>query len=277
MATGCTSLQQLENQQINPADGFTQALAAHYLEFAESEAEKYDWSDSAYFARKGLRILKGGDSDPEQVDNWDIPANEISNLKWARNRLMAVLTPQIKADFPDQAAAVVSLYDSWIEEQEENWQDEDINTYRINFLMEIAELEYKIMPDSIKHPGADMQKQPESSADNDKQIIYYDFGKADVVGAGNETISRVLDEVKDMESYSIKVDGYSDRVGSDAYNMKLSGERAKVVARKLLEGGVPSKDIEENAFGEKFPVKVTKDGVAERLNRRVEITIRVSK
>ena len=73
----------------------------------------------------------------------------------------------------------------------------------------------------------------------------------------------------------IDVYGFTDTTGSDALNQRLSEQRAQAVADYIAARGVARSRIATQGFGEQYDylrVK-TADGVAEPLNRRVEIKI----
>jgi OmpA-OmpF porin, OOP family len=74
-----------------------------------------------------------------------------------------------------------------------------------------------------------------------------------------------------MTKLHVSVDGYTDSVGSDAYNQKLSMRRAEAARRYLVDKGIDESRISVRAMGESNPVasNSTADGRAE--NRRVEI------
>ncbi len=66
------------------------------------------------------------------------------------------------------------------------------------------------------------------------------------------------------------VEGYADRVGTEAHNYKLSRERAKNVRQSLVtELGIDPEIIGIRAFGELYPVTTNKTKAGRRKNRRV--------
>lgn len=79
--------------------------------------------------------------------------------------------------------------------------------------------------------------------------------------------------VKEYNKTSIVVSGYTDSVGSHAYNQKLSEDRAISVADFLVSKKVKSVRIETVGFGEKNPIASNKTSEGRGLNRRVEITL----
>lgn len=77
--------------------------------------------------------------------------------------------------------------------------------------------------------------------------------------------------VKEYNKTTIVVSGYTDSVGSNSYNQKLSEDRAKSVADFLVTKQVNSARIELAGLGEKHPVASNKTSKGRSLNRRVEI------
>ena len=66
------------------------------------------------------------------------------------------------------------------------------------------------------------------------------------------------------------IEGYTDAVGDESYNLLLSDRRAETVALALSEYfGVPPENLVVQGFGERFPLVPTLE--AERLNRRVAV------
>lgn len=79
--------------------------------------------------------------------------------------------------------------------------------------------------------------------------------------------------VKEYNKTTIVVSGHTDSVGSNAYNQKLSEDRARSVADFLVTREVNSARIELVGLGEKHPAASNKTANGRSLNRRVEITL----
>jgi outer membrane protein OmpA-like peptidoglycan-associated protein len=71
----------------------------------------------------------------------------------------------------------------------------------------------------------------------------------------------------------LRVDGYTDKYGSDAYNDALSLRRAQAVADVLTEGGFPAGAITVRGLGRRYPVVTGNTGSDEEQNRRVAIVV----
>ena len=79
--------------------------------------------------------------------------------------------------------------------------------------------------------------------------------------------------VKEYNKTTIVVSGYTDSIGSNSSNQKLSEARAKSVADFLVTKQVNSARIELAGLGEKHPIASNKTSKGRSLNRRVEITL----
>lgn len=87
----------------------------------------------------------------------------------------------------------------------------------------------------------------------------FDFDKTTVKPAGKQALDKFAADVKGTKFDVITVTGHTDRIGSDAYNMKLSTRRAEAVKTYLVEpAGIPAAKITARGAGETSPV--TKPG-----------------
>ena len=88
---------------------------------------------------------------------------------------------------------------------------------------------------------------------------------------------KVLDSVvlvvKEYNKTTVVVSGYTDSIGSNTYNKKLSEDRARSVADFMANKKVSPARIELIGRGENNPVASNKTKKGRSLNRRVEITL----
>lgn len=266
MLVGCTSdIEQIRNTSEGAGSPFTQALTKEYRDFALFEAdEMYDWSDASYFARKGLAAAAGEVVLPEELANWDLPANRIDELSAARGKLVGLLDASGRDKAPQIAARAQAKFDCWVEQQEENHQPDHIAACRDDFFAALAELEQAMMPAPVAMPEPMM---PETF------IVYFDFDKSDINAAAGAVLNDVLAAIKKHAGTPISVTGHADRSGPEEYNMPLSLRRADAVREALIGGGVTADQITVSGRGEEEPAVPTADGVKEQANRRVEIII----
>jgi outer membrane protein OmpA-like peptidoglycan-associated protein len=63
----------------------------------------------------------------------------------------------------------------------------------------------------------------------------FDFDKAVVLKAGNDTLLVIIDAMKRIPTLRVSVEGHTDRYGSEAYNNTLAKKRAETVTKQLLK------------------------------------------
>ena len=67
--------------------------------------------------------------------------------------------------------------------------------------------------------------------------------------------------------------GHTDNVGSDAYNLKLSQERAEVVRQALIAKGIDGARLTAKGYGATNPIHPNDTEEHRALNRRTELVI----
>ncbi len=88
-----------------------------------------------------------------------------------------------------------------------------------------------------------------------------------------ETLVTVANSLQQYPDSLIDVYGHTDSTGSDAFNQRLSEQRAEAVANYLVSRGVSSARIRSQGFGETQPIASNDTDTGRSLNRRVEIKI----
>ena len=71
----------------------------------------------------------------------------------------------------------------------------------------------------------------------------------------------------------IEVRGYTDSVGSAAYNLKLSQERGDSVRAYLVTQGVPADSVTATGLGKADPVATNDNAAGRQQNRRVDMVV----
>ncbi len=112
---------------------------------------------------------------------------------------------------------------------------------------------------------------PRPAAAPHSYLVFFDFNKSDLTADARHVVDQAAGNAKTTGVTRLEVTGYTDTVGSDAYNMRLSRRRAESVSSELQAQGVPSSDIAIFAKGKHDLLVPTADGVREPQNRRVQI------
>ena len=103
-------------------------------------------------------------------------------------------------------------------------------------------------------------------------VLNFLFDSMELTPDSKAVLPEVLRVVRDRSPTEVTVFGYTDSVGTPEYNLGLSAQRARAVA-KLLRGIDPKLPVDVRYFGEKYPLVPSRKGVPEPRNRRAEIVI----
>jgi outer membrane protein OmpA-like peptidoglycan-associated protein len=118
-------------------------------------------------------------------------------------------------------------------------------------------------------PTQEVQKQLNEYA----KTILFDTGKASIQKQSAQTLSDIIEILKEYPDAKFSIDGHTDSVGSAKSNERLSDARALSVKDYLVENGIGEFRLSSKGYGESNPVadNKTRDGRAQ--NRRVEINL----
>ncbi|MBP9086198.1 MAG: OmpA family protein [Kofleriaceae bacterium] len=104
------------------------------------------------------------------------------------------------------------------------------------------------------------------------QQVYFETNSATIEERSNEVLQVVAKLIRGLDGKRVRVEGHTDDVGTDAYNLDLSKRRARAVAQWLVQyGDVDAAQLETEGYGKTRPLV---QGAADREpNRRVEFVI----
>ena len=103
--------------------------------------------------------------------------------------------------------------------------------------------------------------------------VLFDSGRAELKSGAMRTIDQLVTFLKDNPERTVNVEGYTDSVGSDNFNLGLSQRRADAVRTALTSRGVEATRIAARGYGESSPVASNDTAEGRQRNRRIEIVI----
>ena len=108
-----------------------------------------------------------------------------------------------------------------------------------------------------------------------KDPILFQFDSAEIAPSFNEKLDMLAKAISQDAKTSVRLNGYTDDIGTDAYNMGLSARRAQAVADALLKRGIPANNIVISSYGKAAPVSSNDTEEGRQKNRRVEMELLV--
>lgn len=103
--------------------------------------------------------------------------------------------------------------------------------------------------------------------------VLFQNGKATLLPSAREKLAKIAGILSTYKGLQIDAAGHTDSFGSEAFNQRLSEERASNTRDFLVSQGVPSNAVTFEGFGESFPVTSNATDAGRQQNRRVELVV----
>ncbi|HTY19940.1 MAG TPA: OmpA family protein [Myxococcota bacterium] len=101
--------------------------------------------------------------------------------------------------------------------------------------------------------------------------VNFDFAKATIRPDGEKVLGEWEARLEQCTDVHVAVHGFTDSIGSEAYNLKLSQRRADSVRDFLVKRGIAASRLETKGFGKADPVASNDTAEGRAQNRRVEL------
>jgi outer membrane protein OmpA-like peptidoglycan-associated protein len=103
--------------------------------------------------------------------------------------------------------------------------------------------------------------------------VLFKTGSFELLGGARERLAKVSGIVLAYPGLHLDVEGHTDSVGSDEYNLTLSQRRAQAVRDYLVQQGIPENSIVARGMGKAGPVASNDTPEGRQQNRRVELVL----
>ena len=110
--------------------------------------------------------------------------------------------------------------------------------------------------------------------------VTFDFDRATLRPEGRSALDTLVRLIQaEGGDAPINIEGHTDSLGEDAYNLRLSQQRAEAVKAYLVQQGIPGSRLQTSGLGERRPLVPntrpdgTDDEAARQRNRRVEVVL----
>jgi SH3 domain-containing YSC84-like protein 1 len=120
-------------------------------------------------------------------------------------------------------------------------------------------------------PSSDVAGSLSSSGRVTLSDVHFASGKADITPDSEASLKQVATTLKEHADWKIRVEGFTDNIGSRMENRKLSRDRAEAVMNWLADHGIDRSRLSAKGYGESRAVarNTTPEGRAK--NRRVQL------
>jgi len=103
--------------------------------------------------------------------------------------------------------------------------------------------------------------------------VLFATGKYDLRPEAQVVLAKLSGIILSHPGLSLAMEGYTDTVGGDDFNLKLSQQRADTVREYLASQGLPNNTMKSVGFGKADPVADNESSAGRQKNRRVEIVV----
>lgn len=123
-------------------------------------------------------------------------------------------------------------------------------------------------------PGAEVERVGEGiKVVLNENTVNFNFDSAELTSTAKSNLDKISKVFIQNPKTEIMIYGYTDSVGKDEYNMKLSRNRANAVKSYLVSKGIGTKRITTMGMGEADPIASNDTEAGRAKNRRVEFAI----
>jgi OOP family OmpA-OmpF porin len=105
------------------------------------------------------------------------------------------------------------------------------------------------------------------------QGVNFETSSATLTADSRPVLDAVAADLKQYPRLRIEVQGHTDNVGADAYNLGLSQRRAAAVREYLLSQGIGADQLSAKGYGETQPVADNTTPAGRQQNRRVVLSV----
>lgn len=103
--------------------------------------------------------------------------------------------------------------------------------------------------------------------------VLFDFNKYTLKPEAREKLAKVSGILLAYPGLKVQVEGYTDNIGSDEYNQKLSEQRADGVRDYLVSQSVKDNNVTAAGYGKSSPVADNSTNAGRAQNRRVQLVV----
>ncbi len=175
--------------------------------------------------------------------------------------------PRPQSDRPTHIGAELFVLDDAPDPLVLSWRLRHPSFHAGNFRVEVVKINFPVAkPDNVLEQQLTQQKRAVTYG------IYFDFAKATLKPESEPVLKEIAQAMKDNPDWKLTVEGHTDNIGGDAYNLDLSKRRALAVKEALVaQYNIAPDRLANDGFGASRPVESNDTLEGRARNRRVEL------
>lgn len=176
--------------------------------------------------------------------------------------------PTPKKDRPFHSEAEVYVIDDPLNPLVLMWKLKDPLFHDGKFRIEVVKIDFQ-----TPHPVNMVEKQLAEQKRAITYGIYFDFNKDTIKPESEPVLKQIVQAMTDHPEWKLTVNGHTDNIGGDAYNLDLSKRRAAAVKQALVARyHIAPERLSTNGYGASGPIDTNDTLEGRARNRRVELT-----
>jgi len=104
--------------------------------------------------------------------------------------------------------------------------------------------------------------------------IEFEFNSASLDAQSRQTLNRIAEMLKQNTEPNVQIEGHTDNIGSNSFNMRLGQQRASSAKGYLVEKSISPTRLTTKSFGETQPKASNDTDAGRQRNRRVELRLK---
>jgi outer membrane protein OmpA-like peptidoglycan-associated protein len=282
------------NRQVEAFAPLPFAEAGKALQAAEQAKNATEMEQLAYVAEKRSKIavtiaegrMADRDADRLSKETADIIAQKrtqearIAQKEAENARLLAMAEAERAAKAKKEAEEARSLASAEAERAAKAKAEAEARTREAEQARRAAQAEAeraakaKAEADQLMRELSDLKaKQTERGIVLTIGDVLFATGKADLSSEAARSVDKLADFLQKYPNRNVLIEGHTDSVGSDEFNLTLSQKRADSVKEALTSKAIPEERITTKGYGKKYPVASNDTAAGKQQNRRVEVII----
>ena len=106
------------------------------------------------------------------------------------------------------------------------------------------------------------------------QLVNFVYDKAELTDISKVKVTEIIEQIKLADDILVEIYTYTDNIGSDTYNERLSARRAKALEDLLVANGIDANVISAVGMGERNPIADNSTEAGQAINRRGEFVFK---